>query len=485
MDSNVSDKPTTDECLNSDKLEMEDLEQEQKLETSMSKMKILKNLLVVSFAFMFLFTAFQSLTNLQSSLNREEGLGTVGLSVIYGSLTVSCMFLPPFIIDVLGCKWTVAFSMLCYILYMAANFYATWWTIIPAAVILGLGAAPLWSAKCTYLTQTGSWYSKMTGQTEDDIINRFFGFFFLFFQTSQIWGNLISSMVFSERGDNVTNDVSEEDLLKCGANNCFGDDISNNTNLKKPGLNQVYTVCGVYVACAFIAFVIVAIFLDKINLDKSKQESGKRRLSFNLLLETFRHLGRNDYQKLLIPLTLYSGLEQAFIAGDFTRSYISCSIGIWNVGFVMICYGVVDATCSFTFGRLVQYVGHIPFFILAYLVHMAAQITLLLWLPNPDTVYVFYILAAMWAVGDAVIQTQINALYGYLFTDSAEAAFANYRLWESVGFIIAFAYSSYICTGIKIYVCIGVLNIGMLLYGVVEFLDRRGKSKSFDVTPSK
>ena len=30
----------------------------------------------------------------------------------------------------------------------------------------------------------------------------------------------------------------------------------------------------------------------------------------------------------------------------------------------MICYGVVDAVCSFTFGQLVKYVGHIPFFIL-------------------------------------------------------------------------------------------------------------------------
>jgi len=46
------------------------------------------------------------------------------------------------------------------------------------------------------------------------------------------------------------------------------------------------------------------------------------------------------------------------------QSYITCSIGIWNVGYVMICYGVVDAICSFSFGRLVQYVGHIPFFIL-------------------------------------------------------------------------------------------------------------------------
>lgn len=153
----------------------------------MTKNQIIKNLVVVSIAFLFLFTAFQSLSNLQSSLNREEGLGTVGLAVIYGALVFSCMFLPPFIIDVIGCKWTVAFSMLCYILYMAANFYATWWTIIPSAVILGIGAAPLWSAKCTYLTQTGAWYAKMTGRTEDDIINRFFGVFFMIFQTSKFF----------------------------------------------------------------------------------------------------------------------------------------------------------------------------------------------------------------------------------------------------------------------------------------------------------
>ena len=153
-------------------------------EFRMTKGQIIKNILVLSAAFLFLFTAFQSLSNLQSSLNREEGLGTVGLAVVYGALVISCMFLPSFVINHLGCKWTVAFSMLCYILYMAANFYATWGTILPGAIILGLGAAPLWSAKCTYLTETGSWYARMTGTTSDDIINRFFGIFFMIFQTS-------------------------------------------------------------------------------------------------------------------------------------------------------------------------------------------------------------------------------------------------------------------------------------------------------------
>ena len=151
----------------------------------MSKGRIIKNLLVVSLGFLCLFTSFQSLSNLQSSLNKEDGLGVGGLATIYGALVISCMFLPPFIIARLGCKWTVAFSMLCYILYMGANFYAIWGTIIPGAVILGLGAAPLWSAKCTYLTQTGVWYSKQTGQVEDDIINRFFGVFFMIFQSSE------------------------------------------------------------------------------------------------------------------------------------------------------------------------------------------------------------------------------------------------------------------------------------------------------------
>ena len=35
----------------------------------------------------------------------------------------------------------------------------------------------------------------------------------------------------------------------------------------------------------------------------------------------------------------------------------------------------------------------------------------------------------------------LSAFYGVLFPNNEEAAFSNYRLWESVGFIIAFAYT--------------------------------------------
>ena len=46
--------------------------------------------------------------------------------------------------------------------------------------------------------------------------------------------------------------------------------------------------------------------------------------------------------------------------------------------------------------------------IVALLLHGGTQITLMLWTPDPDRVYLFYIFAAMWGMGDAVIQTQIN-----------------------------------------------------------------------------
>ncbi|KAJ8303280.1 hypothetical protein KUTeg_019676 [Tegillarca granosa] len=417
----------------------------------MSKFRILKNLFVTSFGFLLLFTSFQSLSNLQSTLNKAEGLGLWGLTTIYIALVLSCFFLPPFVISHLGCKWTLAFSMVCYIAYMAANLYAVFALMIPAAAILGIGAAPLWSAKCTYLTQTAVWYAKMTGTTSDDVINRFFGFFFLMFQTSQIWGNLISSLVFSPKTQNSTVDVSPEALAKCGPN--FDPTVHdvNNTNLNRPEEDKVRMVCYIYIAFAASAVIIVAVFLDKIKLDKTENTKENKGLSLHLFLETFWHFWRNPYQKFIL-------------------SYISCGIGIWNIGFVMITYGVVDAICSITFGRLVQFVGHIPFFALAFFVHGGTQIALLLWIPKPEPVIIYYIFAALWGIGDAVIQTQINALYGYLFTEDSEAAFANYRLWESLGFIFSFAVGNFIRTDVKLYICLFVLFNGMFGYVVVEYL---------------
>ena len=56
---------------------------------------------------------------------------------------------------------------------------------------------------------------------------------------------------------------------------------------------------------------------------------------------------------------------------------------------------------------------------------------------------VVYVIAAFWGIADAIWQTQINALYGNIFVSDEEAAFSNYRLWESLGFLVAFVTQVY------------------------------------------
>lgn len=87
---------------------------------------------------------------------------------------------------------------------------------------------------------------------------------------------------------------------------------------------QVYTVYGIYLGCAVMAFLIIVIFLDKITLDKS-QTSGDGKISPELFLSTFKHWWNSTPQKLLTFLTIYSGIEQAFITGDYTKVFLKMS----------------------------------------------------------------------------------------------------------------------------------------------------------------
>ncbi|KAK9873221.1 hypothetical protein WA026_021456, partial [Henosepilachna vigintioctopunctata] len=62
------------------------------------KWRIWKNVLLLGFAFMLHFTAFWGSSNLQSSVNSDEALGTFTLASIYSSLIVSNILLSSIVI---------------------------------------------------------------------------------------------------------------------------------------------------------------------------------------------------------------------------------------------------------------------------------------------------------------------------------------------------------------------------------------------------
>ncbi|ELW69059.1 Protein unc-93 like protein A [Tupaia chinensis] len=454
----------------------------------------LKNVLVVALGFLLLFTAYGGLQSLQSSLYSEEGLGVTALSTLYGSVLLSSMFLPPILIARLGCKWTIAGSMCGYVAFSLGNFYASWYTLIPTSILLGLSAAPLWSAQCTYLTVLGNRHAGRAGQQAKDVVNQYFGIFFLIFQSSGVWGNLISALVFGQSPSRVPTPMGPfavTSRLLClhrdhpggGApvlrgqrlpDGLRGHPVATNST-HRPSQELIFTLLGIYTGSGVLAVLLIAVFLEP--LHSVQQQSDRKRLAFwSTLLATFRLLKDRRLQ-LLVLLPLYSGLQQGFLSGEYTRSYTSCVLGIHFVGYVMICFSATNSLCSLLYGRLSKFTGRIALYSLGSVIQLACITALLLWRPRSDQLALFFVFPGLWGMADAVWQTQNNALYGVLFEKDKEAAFANYRLWEALGFVVAFGYSTFLCVSVKLYILLGVLGLTMAAYGLVEHMESKNMAR--------
>ena len=56
--------------------------------------RAVRGMSLLAVAFCLQFTAYNGLGNMQSSLNRQEGMGVITQAIIYGLLVVSCFYLP-------------------------------------------------------------------------------------------------------------------------------------------------------------------------------------------------------------------------------------------------------------------------------------------------------------------------------------------------------------------------------------------------------
>jgi hypothetical protein len=70
----------------------------------------------------------------------------------------------------------------------------------------------------------------------------------------------------------------------------------------------------------------------------------------------------------------------------------------------------------------------------------------------------------------------VSAAYGVLFTEHA-SAFSNFRLWESLGFVIACVYTPRIRLRYAQIILLCVLTLSMICYGIIDIKERRRKKK--------
>ncbi|XP_022218548.1 UNC93-like protein [Drosophila obscura] len=227
----------------------------------------------------------------------------------------------------------------------------------------------------------------------------------------------------------------------------------------------------IYVPCVVIAILMVVFFLDPLTRygEGRKGSHAKESTVMRNLLATVRQLKRTN-QQMLIPLTIFIGLEQAWIAAEYTQSFVACALGVNMIGYVMITWGVMDSLFCFIFGISMQYIGRSMIIFIGASLNVVVIGFKLHYRPVPEHPVIFYALAGLWGISDAAWVTQIQAFYGLLFRRHKEAAFSNYRLFESIGFVLGFIYSSLLCVQSKLYIMLLVLTLGLIGFLAVEVL---------------
>lgn len=121
---------------------------------------------------------------------------------------------------------------------------------------------------------------------------------------------------------NISTAYSVDVSQTCGANYVAPVDrqLDNSTsvNFHRPDAAKLNTLTGIFLGCMALASISVAVGVDSLKrYNSTRTGSGSGISGIRMLVITMKQLG-NKYQILLLPITMFIGVEQAFIAVDFT-----------------------------------------------------------------------------------------------------------------------------------------------------------------------
>lgn len=276
-----------------------------------SKWRFYRNTAIIGTSYFLYFTGFWSLSNFQSTMNNEGGMGVDSQAVIYLCSMASCFF-PELVIEKYGTKTTYVVTLLLSLPYIAANFKLRWDTLMATSVLYGLVSGPYNAAVCCYNDEMSSRYAALTGQDIENIEAAFFGLFMFFNEFTQVVGNIIAYFALVQGRPLPPHNFSADS--KCGIH-FDPTDNSTNTNLEPPSDKDRYILIGTYLLLGVVA-VLLSLLADPLRNDV-KEVKGCRLVS-QKIMSAVKHL-KNPHQLLLLPITIFLGIESAFYSADLTE----------------------------------------------------------------------------------------------------------------------------------------------------------------------
>lgn len=401
------------------------------------------NVMILSWGFMLLFTAFQTLGNIEKtvldSIHNDDpnftGEAYVSLAMVYAAFAI-CNWLAPSYISVTGPRVAILTGACCYILFLASFLWPQTVLLYAGSCIIGLGAALIWTGHGQYLTEN----------SDSSTMSRNTGIFWVIFQFSIFAGNIFVYYEFKE----PKIDASQREFVF-----------------------SVLTGVGCLGTCLLVALrkVSHSLVLGEAegvsSADKElriPEPARKKPLlaAWNALADALT-LFITPRMLLLSLMFLYTGLLLTFysgvysssigftkVLGEFRKSLVGLS-GIF-IGIGEVIGGIIFGICGTKVSRVC---GVWSVVITGFCVNLFAFITIFLNLPNDspftDTDSPAYIttspilaMAGSLALGfgDACFNTQIYSLLGTMYVQQSASAFAVFKFCQSIATAISFAYST-------------------------------------------
>lgn len=277
-----------------------------------------KNLFGLALSYLAVFGAFLGIQALQSSLNQEANLGLTSLCVLNGCFMLSTLITPT-IIRLAGTKYSLIGGYVVFLLYTVCNAYPDWYTLIPSSFLLGIAFGPVWASLNTHATNVAIKYAPAFNQKAQHLIILFSGVLSFHIQLAQASGNLISSLVLISC-DTSSNNTVTANLTNITTTSCDSSEFCNNTSALTLDRVCLYVLLAVYATMDLIGIGIASIMLDSVKTD-TQFFSGSQIWKIYIkepLIEIYRAT-ISWKMVLLIPPTLFNGMELAFLAGRFSQ----------------------------------------------------------------------------------------------------------------------------------------------------------------------
>lgn len=287
---------------------------DQQYQESLGRKRELRlNLAWLCLIWVFTFTAYSGLQNLEASL--VPGIGVYSLAAITGGGLISCIVAPA-VIGKIGAKGALIFSWCCLALFVSSNYYPKIYFLLPGAAIEGLSTGLMWTAQGAFLTTVAMEYSNLINEPLESVLSRFYGIFCMAFQSTQVWGNVISSAVLHEKAPDTGNGTAPEPPSFCGADDCPWDKLGGNFSQPSDKIPQwrIYTLISIYLGFTFIGLLITIFLMKPIKSEGPPDVSIGQQLQ-----ATLRLLVTDVRMALLVPMSIWTGMEQSILFVEFTR----------------------------------------------------------------------------------------------------------------------------------------------------------------------